>query len=128
MFLSGGCGFPSTKVMARSSRLRREDFDGEGVGLSGPGRGDIEFEQSPRASGLIGGSYLLAVEPHVDTEVDAVEAQPDDLAAVLGLQLELRAIPPGTAEGTVWRHGRIREIRKEMEHDVPEMDRRFIPM
>src|ERR1039457_2455338 len=59
---------------------------------------------------MVRGRDLLAVEPDVGAEVDAVETQPERLAAILRGQLEIGAEPPRFAERAVGRHGRIREV------------------
>ncbi len=93
-------------------RAGREDLDGQRVGLAGlGGGGHVEFEQPPGARHFLGRSDLAAVHPDVSAEVDAVKTQPHGLAAMVGGQLEVGAVPPRVAERALRRHRDIREIR-----------------
>src|SRR5262249_37585008 len=87
----------------------REDLDGERVVAGLDGGGDVEREQTPRARDLLRIGDLLTVEPDIGAEVDAVEAEPDDLAVVIR-QREGGAEPPGLAERAVLRHGDVGEV------------------
>src|ERR1019366_3038935 len=94
--------------------LGRVDLDGQRVVVAGPGGGgDVEFKETPGAGELIGSRDLLAVEPDVGAEVDAVECQPERLAPIFRGQLELGAEPPRLVEGAVGRHGRVGEVESD---------------
>src|SRR5689334_10973779 len=63
--------------------LGREDLDRERVVVAGFGRGgDVEREQTPGARQLVRRGDLLAVQPDVGAEIDAIEAEPEGLSAV----------------------------------------------
>ena len=128
MFLSGGAGFQSTKVMARSWSVGEKTLHGENVFRARPGGvGDVEFVGAPGAGHVVGLGDLLSVEPDVGAVVDAVEIQPDRLALVSRGQGELLAIPPGNGEGTVGRHGDVGKIARRWDSSCRRNSRRFMP-
>src|SRR2546425_13321113 len=60
--------------------------------------------QAKCAGYLIRGSNLLAVEPDVGAKVDAIQMQPNVSITIAGRQLKFSSVPPGNAEGAVFRH------------------------
>ena len=83
MFLSGGAGFQSTKVIARSCIGRSKHLNRQHVLRARLGRvRHIELVRTPRSRNVVIFGNLLPVQPDVGPVVDAVELQPDRLAFI----------------------------------------------
>ena len=99
MFLSGGIGFQSTQVHAKSSGCGGKTSTANV--FNAPARAaftDFQFMDAKGPGYLIRCGNLFAVEPDVGAEVDALELQPDVLAAITCGNPKLSSIPPGNAE------------------------------
>src|SRR5207302_10595439 len=59
---------------------------------------------------LIRSSNLFTIEPDVGAKIDAIEMQPNVLIAIVGRQLKFSPVPPGNAEGAIFRHRPQREV------------------
>ena len=117
-------GVPVHEGDGEVARLRGGDEDGEGVRSGLRDAGHVDLVEAEGAARLGGVGDLLAVEPGVEAEVDAVEAQPEGLAGRLGRQGELRAVPPGHGERAVRGHLDVREVRAGLvgrARDLPQV-------
>ena len=90
MFLSGGAGFQSTKVIARSFSVGAKTCTASTFSAPGfDGVGDVEFVGAPGSGHVVGVGDLLSVQPDVGAIVDAVEIQPDGLSLVSSRQRQI---------------------------------------
>src|SRR5260370_22641300 len=71
---------------------------------------DVQLMPAERTGDLIRSGNLFSVEPDVGAKIDAIEMQPDVPSAITGRHLKFSSIPPGNAEGTVFRHRPQREV------------------
>src|SRR5258708_16952604 len=74
------------------------------------GVADVQLMHAKRSGDLIRGGNLFAVEPNVGAKIDAIEMQPNILAAVTCRQTKFSSIPPGNAERAVFGHRTQREV------------------
>ena len=92
-------------------RRRRKNFYSHRVRLSGGYElSDFEFVAAERAGYILGFSDLLAIHPNIRAVIDTQKIEPHTSSYPRRRHAEFRAVPPGNAERTVFRHVLIREI------------------
>ena len=103
-------GAPIDPGPAEIIGLLREDFNGQSIQSCARRVADVQLMQAKCAGYLIGSGNLLTIEPDVRPKVDAIQMQPNVSITIAGRQAKFSSIPPGNAEGTVFRHRPQREV------------------
>src|SRR6059036_1467014 len=113
MFLSGGAGFQSTNVIARSVSVGK-NLNRQNIGCSRLRRtGDVEFISAPGAGHVVGIGDLLPVEPDIRFVVNSMKIQPDRFSLVARGNQELLPVPPRHDVGAVWLHREVGKVRAD---------------
>ena len=121
MSLSGGVGFQSTHVMARSSFSGAKTSTAKAFGF--PVESDLPTSKSKpphHAGDIFSVGNLLAVQPDVRAVIDAVKMQPGRSLRRLRGRRELGSEPPRTTKRAVLRHFLIGKKRSRRDSPCPE--------
>src|SRR5713101_9069731 len=73
-------------------------------------RGNLELIGSEHPRDILCASELAAIYPDIGAVVDAAEIQRHMPAQIIFREEEIRAVPPGAAEGTIAWHGQLGKI------------------
>src|SRR5579864_5767439 len=111
IFLSGGEGFQSTNVIAKSRSVGENTSTARTLDCPGRAASNVEFVGAPGAGDVVVVADLLAVQKNVGAVIDATKIHPNGFAFVALWQGERLPVPPGNQKRAVLPHRDIGKIR-----------------